>query len=439
MALLASQLLDFLRRHSCWTFPPRETPSTLGRVYLPMSELLIQAESVSKKFCRRLRKSLWYGVKDMAAEALGGSRSHDELRADEFWAVKDVSFELRRGECLGLIGHNGAGKTTLLKMLTGLIKPDHGSITLRGRVGALIALGAGFNPILTGRENVQVNASVLGLSRAEIDSRIDEIIDFSGIGDFIDAPVQNYSSGMQVRLGFAVATAMKPDILILDEVLAVGDAAFRHKCYTRIAQIQDHAAVIFVSHMMDQVARICDRAIYMEKGRPLVSGVVQDAVVGYERSLAIHDPDSALTHLTVNEPIRHFEFRLATPSLAIGEDLVSRILVESARTIHAVFFRILIYSLAGETVCEWSSEVTHPPQSLPAGRNGFEIRVHHLALRPGHYRVSFLITRKGTLEPVAWAHKVELLEVVGPRLGAAHYLVPEVSIAPVKDSTGPKT
>ncbi len=186
------------------------------------SDVLIHVEDVSKKFCRNLRRSLWYGLQDTAADLLGRGESSASLRPEEFWAVDDVSFSLKRGECLGLVGRNGAGKTTLLKMLNGLIKPDKGRIEIRGRVGALIALGAGFNPILTGRENVYVNGAVLGLSKREISERIDEIIDFAEIGDFIEAPVQSYSSGMQVRLGFAVATAMKPDVLLLDEVLAVG-------------------------------------------------------------------------------------------------------------------------------------------------------------------------------------------------------------------------
>src|SRR5215468_4632332 len=163
-----------------------------------MSDVLIKVDHVQKKFCRSLKKSLWYGVQDICSEfvPLGTSKSrNNELRAGEFLAVDDTSFAVRRGECLGLIGHNGAGKTTLLKMLNGLIKPDKGRIEMRGRVGALIALGAGFNPILTGRENIYINGSVLGLSKKEIDAKIDEIIDFAEIGEFIDAPVQAYSSG----------------------------------------------------------------------------------------------------------------------------------------------------------------------------------------------------------------------------------------------------
>lgn len=235
-------------------------------------EVLIKVENVGKIFCRDLKKSLFYGLKDSMRDLLGwrvassSTSGNRKLRKDEFWANKGISFELRRGECLGLIGHNGAGKTTLLKMLNGLIKPDAGIIEMRGRVGALIALGAGFNPILTGRENIYINASVIGLSREEIDEKLDEIIDFSEIGKFIDSPVQTYSSGMQVRLGFAVATAINPDILIIDEVLAVGDLGFTIKCLNRMAEIIPNGAVIFVSHSMPFVNRICTHAMLMDHG-----------------------------------------------------------------------------------------------------------------------------------------------------------------------------
>jgi lipopolysaccharide transport system ATP-binding protein len=277
-------------------------------------EVLVRVEGVSKKFCRSLKKSLWYGVCDIAGElspfgrrprvassealvtgpnqsARGGHSSlataspcgdaptatsnsplvtSHGLRPGEFWAVNDVSFELRRGECLGLIGHNGAGKTTLLKMLNGLIKPDGGRIEIDGRVGALIALGAGFNPILTGRENIYVNGSILGLSKKEIDDKIDDIINFSEVGDFIDTPVQNYSSGMSVRLGFSIASSLSPDVLILDEVLAVGDIGFVIKCLNRVRRLTARAAVILVSHNMQFVSSFCSRVIFMDHSRAIL-------------------------------------------------------------------------------------------------------------------------------------------------------------------------
>ncbi len=231
------------------------------------NEILVKCENVSKKFSKDFKRSLIYGLKDVMGVGVSKKNSHhNKLRESEFWAVKDISFELRRGECLGLIGHNGAGKSTLLKMLNGLINPDQGKITMRGRIGALIELGAGFNPLLTGRENIYNNGAILGFTREEIDNKIQAIIDFSEIGDFIDAPVQNYSSGMKVRLGFAVAAQMEPDVLIIDEVLAVGDVGFRLKCFNAIGEIMKNAAVIFVSHAMPQVYRICTSVMLMDHG-----------------------------------------------------------------------------------------------------------------------------------------------------------------------------
>ena len=236
------------------------------------SDSLVLVEGVSKKYCRSLKRSLWYGIKDVASELSGQRGASEELRKDEFWAVDDVSFELRRGECLGLIGPNGAGKSTILKLLNGLLKPDRGRITLRGRVGALIELGAGFNPILTARENIYVNGSVLGFPRSEIDRRFDAIVEFSEIEEFIDTPVQNFSSGMQVRLGFAVAAQMEPDVLLIDEVLAVGDAGFRARCYQKISEISQTAAVIFVSHQLSHVARLAQEVMVFNQGQIFFPG-----------------------------------------------------------------------------------------------------------------------------------------------------------------------
>ena len=245
-------------------------------------EVLIRVEGLAKKFCRDLNASLRYGVADLTREVLGRPRG-TELRPKEFWSVRDVSFEVRRGEVLGLLGHNGAGKTTLLRILNGLIKPDAGRVELRGRVGALIALGAGFNPILTGRENIYINAAVLGMGRAEVDRRIGEIIEFSEIGEFLDTPVRNYSSGMNVRLGFSVAALLiRPDILFLDEVLAVGDVGFTIKCLNTVRNIAADAAVVFVSHSMPQVAAFCTRTIVMDHGRVMLdSGNPGDGIDRY--------------------------------------------------------------------------------------------------------------------------------------------------------------
>ena len=256
------------------------------------NEILVKVDNVSKKFSRDLKKSLWYGLKDISGAMLG-IKPKNKLRKSEFWAVKDISFTLRRGECIGLIGHNGAGKSTLLKVLNGLIPPDTGRIEMKGRVSALIELGAGFNPILTGRENIYNNGAVLGFSKKEIDDKLDAIIEFSEIADFIDSPVQNYSSGMKVRLGFAVAAQMEPDILIIDEVLAVGDLGFVLKCFNRIDAILQNTTIIFVSHSMPQVARICSQILLMDKGRAQYQGTnVSEGIDQYYAKFKTENPVS---------------------------------------------------------------------------------------------------------------------------------------------------
>jgi lipopolysaccharide transport system ATP-binding protein len=221
-------------------------------------------------FPRSLKRSLWYGVQDVLGDITGKNGGNKVLRQDEFWAVKDLSFAVKRGECLGLIGTNGAGKSTILKMLNGLLKPDIGEITMRGRIGALIELGAGFNPVLTGRENIYINGTVLGLTKREIDRCLDTIIAFAELAKFIDSPVSMYSSGMKVRLGFAIASHVEADILLIDEVLAVGDAAFRSRCINRISQLARQSAIIFVSHAMPLVGRVANRAILMGNGRQVL-------------------------------------------------------------------------------------------------------------------------------------------------------------------------
>ena len=249
-------------------------------------DVIVRCEGVGKTFCRDLRRSLWYGLKDSFGQILGGRSEITELRRGEFWANQDISFELKRGECLGLIGHNGAGKTTLLKMLNGLIQPNAGSIRIRGRVGALIALGAGFNPLLTGRENVFVNSSVLGQTRAETMKVFDQIVSFAEVEDAIDAPVRTYSSGMQVRLGFAIAAQMNPELLLVDEVLAVGDNAFQKKCYDRIYEMRENGtSFIVVSHNPYQLERLCDYVAAMSDGRILKLATPKEAIHLYHTEL----------------------------------------------------------------------------------------------------------------------------------------------------------
>lgn len=309
---------------------------TTNATKTPMdSDVLIKVEGVGKKFCRDLKKSLWYGAKDIVAELVPGKKDaerHSNLRPQEFWAVDDVSFELRRGECLGLIGRNGAGKTTLLKMLNGLIKPDKGRIEMHGRVGALIALGAGFNPILTGRENIYVNASVLGLSKREIDDKLDDIIDFAEINEFIDSPVQTYSSGMQVRLGFAVATALEPDVLLLDEVLAVGDVAFRSKCFQRIGKLLNKCAVVFVSHDAVQMSRICDSCLYMKQGEMVLLDRTHDVLSVY---LNEYSPIKGEQSIVLHPNIKGFSCTLSNSCISWGDFLEVAIEIDLAEKVRS--------------------------------------------------------------------------------------------------------
>ena len=190
----------------------------------------------------------------------------------EFWALKDISFDVRRGECIGIIGRNGAGKSTLLQIITGTLAPTSGSVSIKGRVAALLELGSGFNPEFTGRENVYLNASILGLTNEEIDARYDDILAFADIGEFINQPVKTYSSGMMVRLAFAVQVMVDPDILIVDEALAVGDAFFQQKCMRYLKEFCKNHTVLFVSHDTGAVTALCDRAILLAKGSVELEG-----------------------------------------------------------------------------------------------------------------------------------------------------------------------
>lgn len=220
---------------------------------------VVQVENLSKHFVIRKEKSLKERVVNF-----GRSRAHRE----DFWALQDISLEIASGTTVGLIGPNGSGKSTLLKMIGGILQPDTGSVKIRGRLAALLELGAGFHPDLTGRENVYLNASILGLSRTQTDKHFDAIVNFSGIEQFIDTQVKFYSSGMYVRLAFAVAVHVDPDILLVDEVLAVGDEPFQRKCLERIREFQSEGrTIVLVTHGLDQVAEFCDRAIVLEKGR----------------------------------------------------------------------------------------------------------------------------------------------------------------------------
>jgi lipopolysaccharide transport system ATP-binding protein len=246
-------------------------------------DVVIAVKQISKKFCRHLKRSMAYGIADLSKNLLGLKPNTTNLRQGEFWALQNVSFELRKGDTLGIIGVNGSGKTTLLRLLTGIFPPDMGEMLVKGRIGALVAVGAGFHPHMTGRENIYLNGTILGMHRKEIDAKFASISAFAEIGEFLDAPVSTYSSGMRVRLGFAIAIHCEPDILLVDEVLSVGDLAFRNKSLRRMNEFREKAnALIFVSHNLEQVRVLCSRLIILDHGTIIYAGSTYEGIAQYE-------------------------------------------------------------------------------------------------------------------------------------------------------------
>jgi ABC-type polysaccharide/polyol phosphate transport system ATPase subunit len=239
----------------------------------------------------------------------GRSPNAHDLQSGDFWALRDVSFEVRPGEAIGIIGPNGAGKSTVLKLLTRIVRPTRGGCTVRGRIGALIELSAGFHPDLTGRENIFLQGSIMGMHRREIAAKFDEIVEFAGIPDFIDTPVKRYSSGMHARLGFAIAAHLDPDVLIIDEVLAVGDAAFQQKAFGRIADMRkQQVPLVVVSHQLDRIAQLCTKAILLNRGRVVHSGTPGETIASYVKTTTstadaiASDSATRIESMVVNAP-----------------------------------------------------------------------------------------------------------------------------------------
>lgn len=380
-------------------------------------EVLVSVEGLSKKFCKDLKRSLKYGVHDLFTT---GKKKHQSvsLRKDEFWAVKDVNFELRRGECLGLIGHNGAGKSTLLKMLNGLINPDEGKIVMRGRVGALIELGAGFNPLLTGRENIYNNGAVLGFGRKEIDEKIESIIDFSEIREFIDMPVQNYSSGMKVRLGFSIAAQMEPDVLIIDEVLAVGDLGFVLKCFKTIDTLLPKTAIVFVSHSMPMVSRICSQVILMERGEAAYQGAnVSKAVDLYynrfaliESSIVFTDDSVEIASLSINENTTSEQ---NLPVVKWYDDLEFELSFNTKDVKEELEFTFFIYDKEQRAVA--MMDRIAPAMNNENGKlQKFSVRHEKLQLSKGIYSITVAVRNSENKEPRLRVNNIISFQVTHP-------------------------
>lgn len=375
--------------------------------------VVLFTKGVSKKYCRDLKRSLFYGVQDIAGEMTGLAQRREKPRKKEFWALKDVSFELRRGEALGLVGKNGSGKSTLLRIIAGLIKPDIGSVEVNGRVAPLIALGAGFNPILTGRENIYANMSILGLSKSEIDDRFDQVLDFAEIGDAIDAPVQSYSSGMAARLGFASAIYTKPDILLIDEVLAVGDIRFRAKCNRRLSRLREQGtSFILVSHNSQSILSICERAIYLQQGKVVKVGKPEKILAIYEANLFVADLGEAInsrmilkqkaeaesTGLDIKEIFFLDSKNEISNFIETGKPITLCIKVNSHNEFKNIFVRLIIKEISGEGEISLtlSNQNENYPFQISLGENELVIHMPYVGLKPAAYSMK-IILKQGSL------------------------------------------
>ncbi|WP_416675832.1 ABC transporter ATP-binding protein [Egbenema bharatensis] len=383
------------------------------------SDVVLSVQGVAKKFCRSLRRSLFYGVQDIAGELMGSRRQNTKLRSQEFWALDDVSFELHRGEAIGLVGVNGSGKTTLLRIISGLIRPDKGSVRVRGQVAPLIALGAGFSPVLTGRENVYANMSILGLSKQQIDDRFEEVVDFAELWDAIDTPVQNYSSGMAARLGFSCAVHTDPNILLIDEVLAVGDIKFRSKCERKLhGLLEQGTSFVLVSHYAQSLLNICTSAVYLSRGRITLSGDPRDVLERYEEDLFTTQPagiagSASGTNHQLSHTTRHLEaeitgFHFETPegetieSPVTGKAVHLCIEFKSAIEIQNACIFIAIYRFGEDEnlalhlngyldsqLHQWAFKVT-------PGEHQIKAKLPYLGLKPGSYTMKAFL-KDGTL------------------------------------------
>lgn len=351
---------------------------------------IVRIKNVSKRFVLRKDKSLKERIVTLGT--LG--RRHRE----DFWALRELDLTISAGTTVGLIGHNGSGKSTLLKVIGGIIDPTTGSVSRRGRIAALLELGAGFHPDLTGRENVYLNASMLGLSRAETDERFSDILEFAGIGEFIDTQVKFYSSGMYVRLAFAVAINTDPDLLLVDEVLAVGDEAFQRKCLDKIREFQaEGRTIVLVSHSLGQVAELCDRVVLLNGGEVAHDGDPHDAVAAF-RDILEHRRRDGLQVSEASELSAH----VVSASVAIadatgrvevrpGDDIIIDMRLTSTERLDDWFCAVQIDNASGQLVYGTTTKrmkMTMPPLD---GERRIRLTLRDTRFGPGKYFVSVSI------------------------------------------------
>lgn len=394
-------------------------------------DLVMRVNGLRKKFCRSLRRSMYYGSVDAARAMAGLSVNGHVLRRGEFWALDDVSFSLKRGEGLGLIGQNGSGKTTLLRVINGVFPPDVGSVAIRGRMGALIAVGAGFHPHMTGRENVFLNGTLLGMKRGEIERKLDDILDFADIGEFVDAPVATYSSGMTVRLGFAIAVHTSPDILVADEVLAVGDLAFALKCYRKISHYREQGgSILLVSHSIQLIRNTCQRVLWLHDGRVRGYGDSQSVCDEYEQFMlaksAVDRTDFAGAVIN-NDPrtrITAVAFIDATGTPReehrVGDRFVTRIHFEFNRRVERPVVTVSFTDPENIQVVSNYSMFDGVVIDSLEGKGYVDFVIDRLPLKPSEYRCTVTLTENESVNNILeWHDKAHRFRVVSS--GATSY------------------
>ena len=335
---------------------------------------------------RAAARSTWRKLKRLATP--------DSVETDEgFWALDDVSFEVHPGEVVGVVGRNGAGKSTLLKLLSRITAPTRGRVEVRGRMGSLLEVGTGFHPELTGRENVFLNGSVLGMSRSEIRRKFDDIVAFADIGPFLDTPVKRYSSGMYVKLAFSVAAHLDPEILIVDEVLAVGDAAFQRRCVERMTDLAARGrTILFVSHNMELIPRLCQRAVFLERGKVVEVGPATAVTQRYLEKLVDANTAGDLRDRKRTTGTGEARFTRAvlldadgqpTATHTFGDDLRIRVELEAPSPVRNATLWVCAQALGGSRIASaWTPEADFPV-TLPAGKSAFECRLRDVRIRPG--------------------------------------------------------
>lgn len=368
---------------------------------------IVKVDGVSKRFILHKDKSLKERVVNF-----GRARKH----RDDFWALDDVSLDIKVGTTIGLVGHNGSGKSTLLKVIGGIIEPSSGSVSRRGRMAALLELGAGFHPDLTGRENVYLNSAILGLTRKETDKYFDAIVDFSGIAEFIDTQVKFYSSGMYVRLAFAVAVHVDPDLLLVDEVLAVGDEPFQRRCMEKIAEFQrEGRTIVLVSHSAEQVEQLCDRVVVLDHGKLIQDGSAEEGIrvlrAGFERERIEKEKASGLTNQLAG---RIIDLKSTISSEPTGSSISLQFSYELEQSFDALVAGISINTPAGQEAFGITSKDLALTVPADAGQHGIEFVLHNQSIGAGHYIVKGMLVDPESGETVHSFQAYSVL-VVEPR------------------------